>query len=382
MSGPPSLSVVITNFNGESYLPGLMAALAASDLQPLEVIVSDDASRDGSLLWLRHHAPEVRVVRAERNEGPSAARNRGIEAARGTWVLLLDNDAHPLPDTLSELWKACRGAPAPRAFSPRALLPGDPPLVHFDGAWTHPSGLMLLESSYVPLSEAPTEPRPLSSMTATAICLRREDALAADGFEASYFFYFEDHDFATRLRISGVELWTCPRAKVRHLGGTQTLSFRVGMNYPEKRRYLHPRGRWLFALRVLQSSTLLRLAPVLLLNEAAQVGLVLTRGWIEPWFAAISWHIGHLARTLRQRTRVQALRRVPDSAIIRGGEVPLHPGLVGKGGLAARLARGLSAVMDSWWRHARPGLEKAGQRWLRRNARGVPPGPGSASRRS
>ena len=59
---------------------------------PIEVIVVDDASTDGTAQWLARAYPDVRVVRLERNGGFCAAANAGIAAAEADFVQLLNND--------------------------------------------------------------------------------------------------------------------------------------------------------------------------------------------------------------------------------------------------------------------------------------------------
>ena len=358
-----SVSVVVTSFNGEGYLPGMMAALDATGWPFLDVIVSDDASTDGSLVMIRHRYPHVRIVSAEANRGPSAARNAGIRAARGDLVLLLDSDGYPEPDAVGPLVQAFLDDPELAGAMPRIVLDGDPRLVHCDGATTHVSGQMALVTGHVPLSEAPIEPGPIASLMGTAMIFRRTAALAIGGFEPAFFFYYEDHDFGTRLRIEQGPLRAVPAARFRHLGGTRNLSFRHGQDYPARRQYLIPRNRWLFMLRDLEGTSLVALAPAILLFEGVQAIYVLFRGWIEPWFQALAWEFAHLGRTLRARAGIQSRRVVRDASILTDGPLPFHPGFAA--GRAPR--RGLLALLDRWIRTlARPGLahlrRRAGQR--------------------
>ncbi|RYD97151.1 MAG: glycosyltransferase family 2 protein [Sphingobacteriales bacterium] len=94
------LSVVIPNYNGISLLPETLPTVfdALRTLPfPSEVIVSDDASTDGSPEWVEAHYPDVRIVRAEKNGGFSRTANRGVAAARHELVLLLNSDVKLTP---------------------------------------------------------------------------------------------------------------------------------------------------------------------------------------------------------------------------------------------------------------------------------------------
>lgn len=346
MEDRSSVSVVVTNYDGEDYLPGMMEALRATGWPFREIIVSDDASTDGSRLLLRHRFPDVRVVTSDVNLGPAPTRNAGIRAASGDLVLLLDNDGHPFPDAVGPMVKALADDPSLAGVMPRVILRGDPPVVHCDGARTHVTGQMWLLNGHVPLPEASPVPEPIASLMGTAMMFRREAALAIGGFESDYFFYYEDHDFGTRLRILQGRLRSVPEARIDHLGGTAGLSFRKGRSYPLRRASLTAKNRVLFVLRTLAGRTLLLLLPVLVLHEAAQFAFAVARGWTEAYLQGWFWNIGHLGRTLRKRERIQAARIATDREILQRGALPLHPGVMSDGGPAAAVRRGLEAVID------------------------------------
>lgn len=83
-------TVIIPVFNGERYIGAALASVRAQTRPVDEVIVVDDGSTDGTLDVLRNF-PEV-VVLQQANAGPAAARNRGIEAAHGDYLAMLDAD--------------------------------------------------------------------------------------------------------------------------------------------------------------------------------------------------------------------------------------------------------------------------------------------------
>lgn len=87
------VSIVIAAWNAEAFLKdSVTSALAQQDVS-LEVIVCDDASTDATGDVARSFDdPRVRYLRAEKNGGPAAARNMGLAAAVGEWILVLDAD--------------------------------------------------------------------------------------------------------------------------------------------------------------------------------------------------------------------------------------------------------------------------------------------------
>lgn len=97
----PRFSVVVPVLNGSRWLAGTLAAIDAQTVAPaaVETLFVDNGSTDDSLDLLRLH-PRVQVLREPRRD-PYLARNRGIEAAAGEYVVFLDVDCLPSPDWLA-----------------------------------------------------------------------------------------------------------------------------------------------------------------------------------------------------------------------------------------------------------------------------------------
>lgn len=89
----PRCSVILPTYNRAKTLPRAVASVLAQDEPDFELIIVDDASTDQTAAWLATlDDPRIRVARSERNQGPSAARNTGIELARAPAIAFLDSD--------------------------------------------------------------------------------------------------------------------------------------------------------------------------------------------------------------------------------------------------------------------------------------------------
>jgi len=88
---PPLLSVVIPTFNSGHLVTSAVESALAQTVIPEEIIVVDDGSTDDTLERLAPVVGRIRYIRQE-NQGVSAARNRGVEAADGEFVAFLDAD--------------------------------------------------------------------------------------------------------------------------------------------------------------------------------------------------------------------------------------------------------------------------------------------------
>lgn len=103
-------SVCIANYNGESYLENCIDSINTQENFPgdIEIIVHDDASTDGSVDLIQSKYPIIRLITSTDNVGFCVSNNRMVEIARGTFVLLLNNDAVLHKDALKTLYAASK----------------------------------------------------------------------------------------------------------------------------------------------------------------------------------------------------------------------------------------------------------------------------------
>jgi len=87
----PLVSVVIPVFNGERFLREAVQSVLDQKYSPVEIIIVDDGSTDGTANVARSFAEAVRYLH-QPNQGPAAARNRGIEQAQGSLIACADAD--------------------------------------------------------------------------------------------------------------------------------------------------------------------------------------------------------------------------------------------------------------------------------------------------
>ena len=96
------ISVVIPVYNGEQYLNSCLNSVLASLFRDFELILVNDGSTDGTLQICQEYAARDHRIRliSQENAGVSAARNRGLTACRGKWVVFVDADDLISPDFL------------------------------------------------------------------------------------------------------------------------------------------------------------------------------------------------------------------------------------------------------------------------------------------
>ena len=109
MTGEKLISVIVTAYNIQDYLPRCLESLLGQTYERLEIIVVDDGSTDGTAETCDRYArkcEQIKVIHRE-NGGPSAARNAGLEIAQGEYIGYVDGDDWVEPDMYAEMIKAC-----------------------------------------------------------------------------------------------------------------------------------------------------------------------------------------------------------------------------------------------------------------------------------
>lgn len=167
----PLVSVVLPVYDGEMTLEDAVRSVLAQTYAPVELVVVDDGSRDGSLALARSlSGPAVRVVPC-RNGGVGRARNVGIAAARGDLVAFLDHDDALTPSSVEARVPTLLASPSRFVYGALSWWGPSP-----DGNATSPPPGHREAADYV---EAWTR---LGITTPGQVLVRRADLVAAGGF--------------------------------------------------------------------------------------------------------------------------------------------------------------------------------------------------------
>lgn len=224
------VSAVVVSYNTVGMLRRCLSSLAAAAGPIAEVLVVDNASRDGSAAMVRDEFPKVRLIANAENVGFGVANNQALAVARGTYALLVNSDAFVPPGTTERLLVELVTHPTVGIVGPR--------LVNADGslqrsAFRFPTPLVTLVEQlglvrYLPsISYRHAEmdmDRSHSVDWLKGACLLARTALLRryGPFDPQFFMYGEDVDLCHRLRASGHDVRLVPEATVTHLGEAST----------------------------------------------------------------------------------------------------------------------------------------------------------------
>jgi glycosyltransferase involved in cell wall biosynthesis/GT2 family glycosyltransferase len=118
----PLVTVLLAVHDGEPYLQAALASVLGQTVSDLELLVVDDASRDGTPgILAGFEDPRVRVLRNDEQRGLAASLNRGLDDARGAYVARLDADDVAMPRRLERQLARIRSAPSVAAVGSAVL---------------------------------------------------------------------------------------------------------------------------------------------------------------------------------------------------------------------------------------------------------------------
>lgn len=236
--GAPRVSVVVLSWNTRELLAACLTSLRneAADV-PLEVIVVDNASRDGSADMVAHDFAEVVLLRNERNEGYAIGNNQGVARARAESVLLLNSDTEVRPGAIGTLARFLdthpgHGACAPRLEradgSPQPSCKTFPTLmtaVFYDTVFDRwfPNNATLPHYEMRDFDHLSS--RDVDQPPAAALLVRRALWERLGGFDPVLWLFYNDVDFCRRLAADGHRIAYVAEARVLHHEGKSTAQF-------------------------------------------------------------------------------------------------------------------------------------------------------------
>ena len=301
-AGRPSVSVVIVHYNGERLLDACLASVQAQVYRPVEVILVDNGSSDGSIAMVRVKYPEVRVLAQGTNLGFAEGNNRGVEAATGEYVVLLNNDTEVTADWLPGLLEYMM-EPAVAVVTSKVVTDGVPDRFYSMNGSLNPLGYNIMRV-FADLSH-------IFFAGGASVMFRRAEIPRP--FLSEYFLYHEDVFLSWRMRLLGRDVRMAQRSLVYHRGSatTKTQASAFVTFYQERNKLLN-------ALLLFGGWTLLRLAPLMVMEGIAKLIAGAVSGRKSPLgiLRGYVWILSHAGWVLARRRELQASRVVPDRDIL------------------------------------------------------------------
>jgi N-acetylglucosaminyl-diphospho-decaprenol L-rhamnosyltransferase len=229
------VTVVIISYNTKHLLTRMLTALDVGRGQlRLQVIVVDNASRDGSAEILRNEFPTIELIQNAANVGFGRANNQALSNVHGRYVLLVNPDAFVSSDTLSKTFKFMEEHS--RCGVLGVKLVGEdgglkPCCCYFPTPWNVGLKMTRLDRFFPntrlvhDMSWDHASVRACDWVPGCYYMVRREVLETVGLFDPRYFLYCEDVDHCRRVREAGWEVIYYPHTQVVHIGGQSAITF-------------------------------------------------------------------------------------------------------------------------------------------------------------
>lgn len=315
----PRASILIVNWNGLEHLPVCLDSLAAQTFRDFEVVLVDNGSKDGSLEFVAKNYPWVRLVPLPENTGFATGNNRGLEHARGDYLVTLNNDTRVEPDWLETLVEVADAHPRAGMVASRICAFSDPDVLDSIGMAICRDGMARGQYRNRRWSSlALREVEEILMPSACAALYKRVMLDETGFFDDEFFAYAEDVDLALRGRLAGWEAVAATRAVVHHKysqTGGRLSPFKV---------YLVERNHYWVALKNFPLGQLALLPFFTILRYGEQLRAVLVGGGtggefaagssrgsiIQAFFKGIVDSLRGMPQTLRKRRQVMNTRKL------------------------------------------------------------------------
>ncbi len=230
----PKLSIVIVSWNVCDLLQGCLESIQESlDSQendlPVEIIVVDNASTDGTAEMVGQRFPDVHLIETGENLGFTGGNNLGLEAAQGEYLFLLNPDTQITGDALRTLVNYMDAHPTVGAVGPKLVTDDGsaqpsrrrfPTLwtAVFESTWLQPIAPKRVLDQYYMADQPDDETQAVDWVEGAALMIRRSVYESVGELDSRFFMYSEELDWQRRIKQSGWEIHYVPDAQVLHFG--------------------------------------------------------------------------------------------------------------------------------------------------------------------
>ena len=258
----PLVSIIVVNWNGRCWLESCLPTLQAQTYRDFEIIVMDNGSSDDSVSWLEENWPDVILLRAEHNLGFAPANNIAIRAAKGQYIVTLNNDTLADPNWLAELVQTADDTGAGMVAS-CILNWQQPDVLDSVGIEVDWAGIAW-QRGWGQSVDTAVIPQIIFGPSGAAALYRREMLDEIGLFDEDFASYYEDVDLAWRANRAG---WRChytPKAQVCHWHSA------TAQKIPERKQFLLGRNKiWTIAKNYQWPNILWSLPLIILFDGSA-----------------------------------------------------------------------------------------------------------------
>lgn len=291
------IDVIVFTYNNEDIIDKCLRSVRKQSYKNFSCTVVDDDSDDKTVEIIRKRYPWVKIVRKEKNTGPTESRNIGIRKTKNKFIAMLDSDVELSKDWLKEQMKLMKDETTGIVGS-KLLFPNGK--INSAGGCITRLGFGFDRKS--------SDQEQVSYLCSAAWLMKRMVADRIGFFDKAYFYPHEDTDFCWRASLAGFKLIYNPKATAIHMSGktTKKMAKRVAFHVTK--------NRIRSILKNYEFKNILKYLPLHIILVFFDI---LFRGNRLAKARGLTWNIMNIGDTMKRRKEVQSTRKVSDKDVMK-----------------------------------------------------------------
>lgn len=234
------IAIVILNYNGRHFLEKFLPSVIQYS-PPNSVIVADNASKDGSILFLETNFPQIRRIKLTENYGFAKGYNEALKQVNAKYYVLLNSDVEvtpnwiePILDFLEKNPQVAAGQPKIKAYHQESYFEH----AGGGGGFIDKFGYPFCRGRVFDTLEEDTgqydDTKQVFWATGACLFVRSTIYHALGGLDDDFFAHMEEIDLCWRMQQQGYEVWYVGESQVFHVGGgtlQKTNPFKTFLNF-------------------------------------------------------------------------------------------------------------------------------------------------------
>lgn len=313
----PLVSVLVVTYNQQKYTKECLDSLRQQQYPNIEIIVVDNASKDGTQSFIQKSYPEIKLIQNKENQYFAEGNNIGYRNSKGKYIFLLNNDAYIEKNVISKLVAYLEDNPKVGIVQNKLLYADNPKKIDSAGSFFTFTGFLFHRGYQQHLVD--NNISEVFSIKGASMMVKREIIDRIGLFDPNYKLYFEDTDLCWKSILLGYKVIYQPNSITYHHVGAS--SSKINLPFIDFHSF---KNRILAIITNLHFSLLIIILPIHLILCIAISFIYLFKNYKNSLaiLKAIVWNVKNINSTLKKRKKIQSTKQCSIKKILSLTKLP------------------------------------------------------------
>ena len=302
-------SIIVLNYNAGDLLVNCIKSLYDTSYNNYEIIVVDNASKDGSHKKCNERFDQIKLIENKENLGYCEGNNVGIRQATGEFIVILNPDTLVEPNWLTELVSAYKKH-GEGLYQPKIISLYEKNILQSTGNMIHIFGFGFARDKGVPDSSQRKDVEQIGYASGTCLFTSQSVLKKVGLFEPFLFLYHDDLDLGWRAAQLGIKSYYVPLSVIYHAES-------YSLKWSSKKFYWLERNRKYCILTHYSKSTYSKIKPYLMLLEIMIWLFYLSKGFLGTKIKVELDIMKNKEKIIKKYLELEKKKAVPDKELIK-----------------------------------------------------------------